>query len=158
MMLNEMRESKGSASGITEKSPSALRTIREVSEELGVPQHVLRFWEEKFPKLAPLKRRGGRRFYRPEDVELLHRIRRLLYEEGYTIKGAVKRMAQGEHATLAPESPKQSTPQKQTTIAFPSAESRPAPKDRQAMASTFLRRAKLRGVLQELQDMRQLLG
>ncbi|HYD32376.1 MAG TPA: MerR family transcriptional regulator [Azospirillaceae bacterium] len=69
------------------KSATAFRTISEVSTELDVPQHVLRFWETKFPQVRPLKRGGGRRYYRPEDVELLRRIQRLLYKEGYTIKG-----------------------------------------------------------------------
>jgi DNA-binding transcriptional MerR regulator len=72
------------------KSPTAFRTISEVASELGVAQHVLRFWESKFPQVRPMKRGGGRRYYRPEDVELLRQIRSLLYEEGYTIKGAQK--------------------------------------------------------------------
>lgn len=70
-----------------EKSPAAFRTISEVADKLEVPQHVLRFWETKFSQVRPLKRGGGRRYYRPEDVELLRRIRDLLYTEGYTIKG-----------------------------------------------------------------------
>jgi DNA-binding transcriptional MerR regulator len=69
------------------KSVGAFRTISEVSLELDVPQHVLRFWETKFVQLRPLKRGGGRRYYRPEDVALLRRIHSLLYKEGYTIKG-----------------------------------------------------------------------
>ena len=69
------------------KSATAFRTISEVSQDLEVPQHVLRFWETKFPQVRPLKRGGGRRYYRPEDVDLLRRIRDLLYGEGYTIKG-----------------------------------------------------------------------
>lgn len=69
------------------KSVSAFRTISEVSADLEVPQHVLRFWETKFSQLRPLKRGGGRRYYRPEDVALLRRIHELLYREGYTIKG-----------------------------------------------------------------------
>ncbi len=72
------------------KSAAAFRTISEVAGELDVAQHVLRFWESKFPQVRPLKRGGGRRYYRPEDVELLRRIRSLLYEQGYTIKGAQK--------------------------------------------------------------------
>ena len=72
------------------KSAAAFRTISEVAGELDVAQHVLRFWESKFPQVRPLKRGGGRRYYRPEDVELLRQIRSLLYEEGYTIKGAQK--------------------------------------------------------------------
>lgn len=77
-------------SGRRTKSAGAFRTISEVAEELDVAQHVLRFWESKFPQVRPLKRGGGRRYYRPEDVDLLRRIRSLLYEEGYTIKGAQK--------------------------------------------------------------------
>ena len=78
------------ASGRGSKSAGAFRTISEVADELDVAQHVLRFWESKFPQVRPLKRGGGRRYYRPEDVDLLRRIRSLLYEEGYTIKGAQK--------------------------------------------------------------------
>jgi len=74
----------------TGKSAAAFRTISEVSDELEVPQHVLRFWETKFSQIKPLKRGGGRRYYRPEDIELLRRIRDLLYREGYTIKGVQK--------------------------------------------------------------------
>jgi DNA-binding transcriptional MerR regulator len=72
------------------KAPQAFRTISEVSETLDVPQHVLRFWEGKFPQIKPLKRAGGRRYYRPEDIELLRGVRALLYAEGYTIKGVQK--------------------------------------------------------------------
>src|SRR5271156_1576400 len=71
----------------TEKSPEAYRTIREVADSLDLPQHVLRFWETRFPQIKPLKRAGGRRYYRPHDVELLRGIKQLLYREGYTIKG-----------------------------------------------------------------------
>ena len=73
-----------------EKSAEAFRTISEVADELEVPKHVLRFWEGKFTQIKPMKRGGGRRYYRPEDVELLRGIRRLLHEEGYTIKGVQK--------------------------------------------------------------------
>ena len=77
------------------KSAGAFRTISEVASELEVPQHVLRFWEGKFSQVRPLKRGGGRRYYRPEDVELLRRIRRLLYGEGYTIRGVQKVLRDG---------------------------------------------------------------
>ena len=70
-----------------EKAPEAFRTISEVAEDLDVPQHVLRFWEGKFSHVKPMKRAGGRRYYRPNDLELLRGIRHLLYGEGYTIKG-----------------------------------------------------------------------
>jgi DNA-binding transcriptional MerR regulator len=72
------------------KSKEAFRTISEVATELDVPQHVLRFWESKFSQIKPLKRGGGRRYYRPEDVDLLKGIQRLLHTEGYTIKGVQK--------------------------------------------------------------------
>ncbi|MBL4801468.1 MAG: MerR family transcriptional regulator [Emcibacter sp.] len=72
------------------KSPNAFRTISEVSEFMGVPQHVLRFWESKFSQICPMKRGGGRRYYRPEDIEIIEAIRKLLHEDGYTIKGAQK--------------------------------------------------------------------
>jgi len=93
-------------SGRVSKSPGAFRTIREVSEELDVPQHVLRFWETKFNQVRPLKRGGGRRYYRPEDVDLLRRIRSLLYADGYTIRGVQKLMREtsGKVSSLAEES------------------------------------------------------
>ncbi len=76
------------------KSASAFRTISEVAQELDLPQHVLRFWETKFSSVHPLKRGGGRRYYRPEDITLLRRIRNLLHEDGYTIKGVQKLLKQ----------------------------------------------------------------
>ncbi|MDA8231300.1 MAG: MerR family transcriptional regulator [Magnetospirillum sp.] len=82
----------------TGKSEAAFRTISEVAEDLDVPQHVLRFWESKFPQVRPLKRGGGRRYYRPEDVAVLRRIRQLLYSEGYTIKGVQKLLRDGTSA------------------------------------------------------------
>ena len=73
-----------------EKAPDAFRTIGELSAELGVAQHILRYWETKFPQLKPLQRAGNRRYYRPADVTLAKRIHRLLSEEGYTVKGVQK--------------------------------------------------------------------
>jgi DNA-binding transcriptional MerR regulator len=78
-----------------DKSPDAFRTISEVAEDLDVPQHVLRFWETRFVPIKPLKRGGGRRYYRPDDVDLLRGIRHLLYGEGYTIRG-VQRILKAE--------------------------------------------------------------
>lgn len=89
------------------KSPEAFRTISEVATELDVQQHVLRFWESKFPEIQPLKRGGGRRYYRPEDVALLQRIRHLLYDEKYTIKG-VQQMFRDQGSTPK-KSPKADT-------------------------------------------------
>jgi len=83
------------------KSASAFRTISEVAEVLGVQQHVLRFWETKFSQIRPLKRGGGRRYYRPEDMALLQRIHELLYTQGYTIKGVQKLLKeQGKNRVL----------------------------------------------------------
>lgn len=75
---------------MADKSPDAYRSISEAASELDLPAHVLRFWESKFPQLKPVKRAGGRRFYRPGDIALLRGIKRLLYEDGFTIKGAQK--------------------------------------------------------------------
>ena len=77
------------------KAPNAFRTISEVADELHIPQHVLRFWETKFPQVRPLKRGGGRRYYRPDDISLLRRISDLLYIEGYTIKGVQRLLREG---------------------------------------------------------------
>ena len=97
-----------------EKSPLAYRTISEVAGDLDVPQHVLRFWETKFTQIRPLKRGGGRRYYRPEDVELLRRIRSLLYDEGYTIKGVQRllreRSSRGSSAEAEPAAGKARPP------------------------------------------------
>ena len=86
-----------------EKSALAFRTISEVATELDVPQHVLRFWESKFSQVRPLKRGGGRRYYRPEDVDLLRRIRSLLYDDGYTIKGVQRLLKEGRGRLAARE-------------------------------------------------------
>lgn len=77
------------------KSSSAFRTISEVADELDLPQHVLRFWESKFNAIKPMKRGGGRRYYRPQDIDILRRIRGLLYDDGYTIKGVQKLFKEG---------------------------------------------------------------
>jgi DNA-binding transcriptional MerR regulator len=77
------------------KAPNAFRTISEVADDLHIPQHVLRFWETKFPQVRPLKRGGGRRYYRPDDIDLLRRIADLLYTQGYTIKGVQRLLREG---------------------------------------------------------------
>jgi DNA-binding transcriptional MerR regulator len=84
------------------KGEGAFRTIRELSDELGVPQHVLRYWEQRFPQLRPLQRAGNRRYYRPDDVALAKRIRNLLNEEGYTVKGVQRLLAGKAAAAPAP--------------------------------------------------------
>lgn len=90
------------------KAPSAFRTISEVADGLHIPQHVLRFWETKFPQVRPLKRGGGRRYYRPEDIALLRRISDLLYTQGYTIKG-VQRLLKDSGGVLADDIPPAAT-------------------------------------------------
>lgn len=77
------------------KAPNAFRTISEVADDLHIPQHVLRFWETKFPQVKPMKRGGGRRYYRPDDIALLRRIANLLYTQGYTIKGVQRLLREG---------------------------------------------------------------
>ena len=85
-----------------DKAPDAFRTIGELSAELGVAQHILRYWETKFPQLKPLQRAGNRRYYRPADVALVRRIHRLLGEEGYTVKGVQKLLKSGEAGATLP--------------------------------------------------------
>ena len=92
-----------------DKAPDAFRTIGELSEELGVAQHILRYWETKFPQLKPLQRAGNRRYYRPADVALARRIHRLLGEEGYTVKGAQKLLR--DKAADTPPTQLESSPQ-----------------------------------------------
>ncbi len=123
------------------KSAAAFRTISEVSDELDVPQHVLRFWETKFTQVRPLKRAGGRRYYRPEDVDLLRRIRDLLYAEGYTIKGVQRLLREGG---LKSEAPVQPPP--------------PAPaQSRAAGGLSAAQREELESLLGELTELRDLL-
>ncbi len=121
------------------KSASAFRTISEVSDALTLPQHVLRFWESKFPQLRPLKRGGGRRYYRPEDVELVRRIRGLLREDGYTIKG-VQKILRDEQGKPAQES-----------------EPTPQPEERQASGPGGGNQVELRAILAELEKIRDIL-
>ena len=83
-----------------DKSPDAFRTISEVAEDLDLPQHVLRFWETRFTQIKPMKRGGGRRYYRPQDVELIKGIRHMLYDQGYTIKGVQKMLRENGNQFL----------------------------------------------------------
>jgi DNA-binding transcriptional MerR regulator len=148
-----------------DKSPDAFRTISEVADDLDVPQHVLRFWETRFAQIKPLKRGGGRRYYRPDDVGLLKGIRRLLYGEGYTIKGVQRILkergarhvvniglgAPVEPAAIASEAgPSQIA---QRVASGPSALPRPAPTP--ANDPVILRR--LTDILAELKDARAVL-
>ena len=121
------------------KSAAAFRTISEVADDLEVPQHVLRFWETKFTQVRPLKRGGGRRYYRPEDVQLLRQIRALLYDQGYTIKG-VQRLLKDRSAKELRE---------EAVIGEPEAAAEGG-----LSADT---RAALKGLLDELVELRDLL-
>lgn len=137
------------------KSATAFRTISEVSAELDVPQHVLRFWETKFPQIRPLKRGGGRRYYRPEDVELLRRIQSLLHKEGYTIKG-VQRLLREARTAQPAQTEKEDLPD-----LIERAESADRPETPAGAAAEFhmddRRRAELKAVLEELLALRRLL-
>lgn len=128
------------------KSAAAFRTIAEVASDLDLPAHVLRFWESKFPQIKPLKRRGGRRYYRPEDVALLRRIRSLLHTEGYTIKGVQRLLREGGPRALPPT---MGAAEDDLAIASagPSAEPPPSGAARET----------LRAVLAELESLRALL-
>src|SRR5271169_5739714 len=101
MMLRPHSGHKITAAGTrpVEKAPDAFRTISEVADEIDVPQHVLRFWESRSAQIKPMKRGGGRRYYRPDDVDLLRGVRHLLYGEGYTIRG-VQRILRDEGAAF----------------------------------------------------------
>ena len=106
----------GDAPGFADgKDPGALRTIGEVAKALGIRQHVLRYWEEQFPMLSPLKRGGGRRYYRPEDVRMVETIDRLVHREGYTLKGA-KMALQGGAAKASPQVAAQTLPPPATPV------------------------------------------
>ena len=94
-----------------QKDPGALLTIGELSEQLGVPQHILRYWETRFPQLKPMQRAGNRRYYRPADVELARRIHHLLGQEGYTVRGVQKLLRDRSAAEVTPIIPVPSAPQ-----------------------------------------------
>ncbi len=102
--MTDETEAADEKAGRPRKAPSAFRTISEVADDLHIPQHVLRFWETKFGQVRPLKRGGGRRYYRPEDIALLRRISDLLYIQGYTIKG-VQRLLKDGGGVLADDIP-----------------------------------------------------
>jgi DNA-binding transcriptional MerR regulator len=93
-----------------DKGPGAFRTIGELSQELGVAQHILRYWETKFPQLRPLQRAGNRRYYRPADVDLARKIHRLLSQDGYTVRG-VQQLLRGKSGASSPETPAMMAPQ-----------------------------------------------
>ena len=131
------------------KSAAAFRTISEVATDLEVPQHVLRFWETKFSQVRPMKRGGGRRYYRPEDVDLLRSIRGLLYDDGYTIKGVQKLLREGGLKPGEADDPAAAQP-----AAAPAAAGSPAAAEPGMSAS---QRKELAAVLEELDALRKLL-
>jgi DNA-binding transcriptional MerR regulator len=100
---------------VVEKAPDAFRTISEVAEDLDLPQHVLRFWETRFQQIKPMKRGGGRRYYRPDDVDLLRGIRHLLYGEGYTIRG-VQRLLKDQGIKFVQNVWRADAPQVETAV------------------------------------------
>ena len=138
------------------KAPDAFRTIREVSEELDVPQHVLRFWESKFTQIKPLKRGGGRRYYRPDDIVLLRRIRALLYVEGYTIKGVQKLLREGGAKALeAGDGDVAPATAEPATAAVPApAAAAPSPA---ATGLSDKQRKQMAGLIDELAELRDML-
>lgn len=152
----------------TGKSPKAFRTISEVAEELGVQQHVLRFWESKFAQIKPVKRGGGRRYYRPEDVELLRAIQKLLYHDKFTIKGVQKLLREHGAKLVAAGRVVQEGVLPDLGAAAPGAEqgdpgpmirtnSEDAPLAASAQGDP-LRRRKLRAIQDELKEIRGLLS
>lgn len=147
----------------TKKAKDAFRTISEVADRLGVQQHVLRFWETKFSQVRPLKRGGGRRYYRPEDVALLQRIHHLLYTEGYTIKGVQKLLreqgkaqiiAQANNENVAP-APKVQPEQPTQQLAAEAQQQAQPQQEKQGMDSQH--RVMLEILLAELKAMRALI-
>ncbi len=131
------------------KSASAFRTISEVAAELDLPQHVLRFWETKFSVIRPMKRGGGRRYYRPEDITLLRHISGLLYTDGYTIKGVQKLLREGGGKLEPPMTER---------VAEQAPASAPAPEAAASAAGgDEALKGELEGVVSELEDIRSLL-
>jgi DNA-binding transcriptional MerR regulator len=140
-----------------DKSPSAFRTISEVSSEIDVPKHVLRFWESKFSQIKPMKLGGGRRYYRPHDLDLLRGIRGLLYDQGYTIKGVQRILRQNgvkyvKDPALWNEAAQERP--KQPVIPDVAADAAARRTKRPAEAPEAKRRNALDAVLKELQDCR----
>ncbi len=147
--------------GRLRKSPSAFRTISEVADELHIPQHVLRFWETRFPQVKPLKRGGGRRYYRPDDITLLRSIAHLLYIQGYTIKGVQRLLREGGGA-LPEDIPPASEAERREgehldELDLPAPEPTPDPRSPVGQERAGAREAALLELLAELEAMRALL-
>jgi DNA-binding transcriptional MerR regulator len=152
-IADDALESAGRRGG---KSAAAFRTISEVAADLDVPPHVLRFWESKFSQIKPLKRGGGRRYYRPEDIDLLRRIRTLLYRDGYTIKGVQKLLrSPGVRAVTPEDVPAEASPPESVAAPVPEAVS-PAPGAGPVLDAE--RRAAVAAAIDELSELRQWLA
>lgn len=134
--LTNRRPMRAKEAKTVQKSAGAFRTISEVADELAVEQHVLRFWETKFSQIKPLKRGGGRRYYRPEDVELLKNIHNLLYSEGYTIKGVQKLLSATRGNLVSKVEPELASPVEEAAVQ---------------------KRDELKAMLDELKSMRKLI-
>jgi len=145
-----------------DKSPDAFRTISEVAEEMDLPQHVLLFWETRFPQIKPLKRGGGRRYYRPDDLDLLRAVKQLLYGEGYTIKG-VQKLLREQGASLVARGfvGRERTESTPKIAANPAADKSPTPRPAAEARPAAVQRgdvAALRAVLADLREADRLLS
>ncbi len=136
------------------KSPEAFRTISEVSKELDIPQHVLRFWETKFSHIKPLKRAGGRRYYRPDDIELLRRIQSLLYTDGYTIKGVQKMLRENGVKSLLSDA----SIVLDNTSETPAEGTKASPEGNGTGSLSVVQKGEISAVLEDLQKVRNLLS
>lgn len=162
----------GSEDGTVKKAPNAFRTISEVADEIHVPQHVLRFWETRFPQVQPVKRSGGRRYYRSEDIAILKHISNLLYVEGYTIRGVQRLLEEDASRFEEPKPTKTSVAADEQSVAQESESSESVAKlddnnvlniddncselERLQKKTVFLTES-LQTILSELQELRKLL-
>lgn len=162
----------GSEDGAVKKAPNAFRTISEVADEIHVPQHVLRFWETRFPQVQPVKRSGGRRYYRSEDIAILKHISNLLYVEGYTIRGVQRLLEEDASRFEEPKPAKTSVAADEQSVAQESESSESVEKlddnnvlniddncselERLQKKTVFLTES-LQTILSELQELRKLL-
>jgi DNA-binding transcriptional MerR regulator len=145
--LSPADTSNTSETGTAPKAARAFRTISEVSRDLDVQQHVLRFWESKFTQISPLKRGGGRRYYRPDDIRLLERIRDLLYVDGFTIKGVQKLIRErGVKSILNAASAVAPTP-KETAAPASATPAKPA-KERRAILAAIAELSEIKNLLE----------
>lgn len=164
----EIMSNKQPTSNTNKKSKSAFRTISEVSKEIDVPTHVLRFWETKFSQISPIKRGGGRRYYRPEDVNLLRSIRILLYSDGYTIRGVNKLLQEegvngiisntnGTKEETPPSSPKAIIANVPSNSDNQNNRPTPSTASAQTVASAQINKEELSNIMLELEELKVML-